>query len=1085
MSAASSSSLAAWYVLPLLPFTLTSTLPQSRHPSSSSTSTTTTTTTRISPAPDRDRIHPMGRLRNSDPCLWPFPTASDLRLRLSAASAMQSRVALRTNPSSPFLHDVANVSTSSWARSQPPTPALGHHTPPSNPSPPSKLILMPTVRIPRPPPGGPSSPTKSPRLRPAPPKISRARSGSIAGTPEPPPTADVGIDWFGRPCKFEIVQDQLEIAGYQIYAVEKWVTERTRPVVTLAVYTGDRRHKITVTAFSLPATLSPADAQTEWDGAMRDLRQAGARPRETSEGVLMVTSLANFRSDYTIVHIPSGHFLQARERLYTNINLLRMGCSGRTALTLEEPSDTTKDRFIGMYRIQDRIRTPELFSATILELVQLVQAGLSLFGMFDSSPDARDGLLCDLTVEGIQRWITDVGEPCMGVEPMERIADPVVVCALLSMIAGARAKLYVLGFSQVLPKDPLVDTQSFLHAVSTFQNSRLCISPSHSLTPYLTADTVDAIDAAYDKSRQRETFKVSRALKTKLDDLTADLLTSTAPAITAGSATAHGYLSADATLDIGEFARMMEKRGKVSVPSLRYLWTGRPGHMDKNVREKEKLWSDAEKEREKEREREREREKEREKEKEVGERLDEFSADDDTDRMKKVQKKLESWAGFNRKKQSVDFTVKGTRTPIGNDSQLWQTPVPEVVISKDVNEDEDILSSGQISPISGPRGMYLDTGAPTAATSTTHFSDYDRRISEFNHRRPSRPSYQRVTSWSDPRSAKGTVPDGSSLTESLSEASAEERPAHLREETIKPTASPSLRRRRLVEPSVTRRRSFDDAFNLWNARLLPVDWLKIDVDLCGQLLIMRRRERHLEDVVATLNVLTGMLSETNANLREDYQAHQPGLLDAEARTKIVAEIESARGKADTMLQEANALDYESAQFYATHLWQGVAPQRHKVLAMRQKVFGSGRRAPGAIGRFSRLQHTLAGEERRVDWLGRTAEEAVEEEGLSEVAPPEEEESVVEHQAMKPTWLLKFFESWGTRWGGVGRKKAGVAPDHPDPSRSPTVEPEQAVGTTTALEHVTEGEEDTVTAGSEEEEDDLTPTAGPVNVTEPS
>lgn len=51
----------------------------------------------------------------------------------------------------------------------------------------------------------------------------------------------------------------------------------------------------------------------------------------------MVTSLANFRSDYTIVHIPGGDFLQIREQLYTNINVLRMGCSGRSALTLEDP----------------------------------------------------------------------------------------------------------------------------------------------------------------------------------------------------------------------------------------------------------------------------------------------------------------------------------------------------------------------------------------------------------------------------------------------------------------------------------------------------------------------------------------------------------------------------------------------------------------------------------------------------------------------------------------------------------------------------------------------------------------------------
>lgn len=54
-------------------------------------------------------------------------------------------------------------------------------------------------------------------------------------------------------------------------------------------------------------------------------------------GTLMVTSLANFRSDFTIVQIPSGDFLASRERLYANINLSRMGCSGRSALTLEEP----------------------------------------------------------------------------------------------------------------------------------------------------------------------------------------------------------------------------------------------------------------------------------------------------------------------------------------------------------------------------------------------------------------------------------------------------------------------------------------------------------------------------------------------------------------------------------------------------------------------------------------------------------------------------------------------------------------------------------------------------------------------------
>jgi hypothetical protein len=58
---------------------------------------------------------------------------------------------------------------------------------------------------------------------------------------------------------------------------------------------------------------------------------------KTEHGVLLVTTLNNFRSDYNLILIPDGNFLAAREQLYVNINLLRMGCSGRSALTLEEP----------------------------------------------------------------------------------------------------------------------------------------------------------------------------------------------------------------------------------------------------------------------------------------------------------------------------------------------------------------------------------------------------------------------------------------------------------------------------------------------------------------------------------------------------------------------------------------------------------------------------------------------------------------------------------------------------------------------------------------------------------------------------
>lgn len=49
------------------------------------------------------------------------------------------------------------------------------------------------------------------------------------------------------------------------------------------------------------------------------------------------------------------------------------------------------------------------FKNTVLELVRVVQAALSLFGMFSLASDERDGLICDSTVDGMQRWADSIG----------------------------------------------------------------------------------------------------------------------------------------------------------------------------------------------------------------------------------------------------------------------------------------------------------------------------------------------------------------------------------------------------------------------------------------------------------------------------------------------------------------------------------------------------------------------------------------------------------------------------------------------------------------------------------------------------
>ena len=297
----------------------------------------------------------------------------------------------------------------------------------------------------------------------------------------PKSTHTSASDYIGLPLNFHIAANDILIPGYQLYAVEKRIVERNRSVSLLVVYTGDPTHTITLTALVPAPRLSQLDALAQWDQAILHLRADGAKPKQTPHGVLMVTSLAHFRSDFTIVHIPDGNFLAVKDQLYTNINLLRMGCSGRSALALDDPSDTTKDRFISMYSLPETTQAQPLptssehlplpplihsqshsqqlptrsnsqqvtptrpgrsrnrstsslpakkehlcgktkerftFIATVLELVKLIQAGLAIFGMYDSNVTTPnlDGLLCDVTVDGISKWIAKVGGPCVGLE---------------------------------------------------------------------------------------------------------------------------------------------------------------------------------------------------------------------------------------------------------------------------------------------------------------------------------------------------------------------------------------------------------------------------------------------------------------------------------------------------------------------------------------------------------------------------------------------------------------------------------------------------------------------------------------------
>lgn len=151
------------------------------------------------------------------------------------------------------------------------------------------------------------------------------------------------------------------------------------------------------------------------------------------------------------------------------------------------------------------------------------------------------------------------------------------------------------------------------------------------------------------------------------------------------------------------------------------------------------------------------------------------------------------------------------------------------------------------------------------------------------------------------------------------------------------------------------------------------------------------------------------------------------LTTIEARAKVISDIDLELSKAEKISQGKNTIWYESMQFDMEELLHISAQPRTKVLALREKVFGTGNRklAPGvhgAHGRFNRLQWTLDGRERLVDHLGRTQSEAEDDEE-DEQSPPQgsqesqdDDDELVEHPAIKPMWLLRLFTSWVTRWG---------------------------------------------------------------------
>lgn len=300
-----------------------------------------------------------------------------------------------------------------------------------------------------------------------------------------------------------VLERRGRLKGYEIYLVEQWACSRVHPTFVITTYTGDENHSVTVGVLGVPA-----DEET-WSARLRvyfkAITQFHARPKETPFGELMVTNLSSFPSALTVIPVPDGDVRKHREDFIVNENLKRLGCSGRSGLSLAAPAGATQAKFHQLYKTSDKI---PLYGA-VLELVKLCQVALVIFGKLDQ--EYADGLLCDVTERGINDWWTEVGTEYYNLEPSDGILGPTTVAALLGMLMGARNRLH--SYNAPVSKDAF-DVAGLKRGIAYFQKSQKLPR-----TRRLDRQTLAQLHRVTAKAAAGEGWTVPKAVKSTVAEL--------------------------------------------------------------------------------------------------------------------------------------------------------------------------------------------------------------------------------------------------------------------------------------------------------------------------------------------------------------------------------------------------------------------------------------------------------------------------------------------------------------------------------------------------------------------------------------
>lgn len=365
------------------------------------------------------------------------------------------------------------------------------------------------------------------------------------------------LDVLGLQHAKDLVYEETEISGFEIYIVEQWTAERKLSAL-ITSYTGNSQDKIAAVRVVLPADF------TNWPLVFKDYYNdliSYARPKKIKEDTLFITDLSSLPSTLNLLPIACGDFRQIWNNFKINYNLKRMRCVGRSALLLNGLFTASSNKFAQLYKIPIKAHsamTKNLESTDnnnisnlidennkisnsaqekeystiypIIELVTIIQTCLTYFGLFDTK--RKDGLLCNYTKRAINEWWILYGKYYLSVTKPKNEATmgPTTVASIISLTLSCYFKLMIVGC--ISSKEPL-DENEFLAAIYGFQKKfgfqnkteRVCLDQYTMEKLFEVSAKESNIDIFNFKTRFKSTFQ-NIAGKGNFIQLSTDILTS-------------------------------------------------------------------------------------------------------------------------------------------------------------------------------------------------------------------------------------------------------------------------------------------------------------------------------------------------------------------------------------------------------------------------------------------------------------------------------------------------------------------------------------------------------------------------------